>query len=74
MQMTGFKLINASLNKLDEDDRVKVTRNVQKVTLYDTYERCRLHLAHSRTACGDFYLHLPVLSHFIKFNKMFPDK
>ena len=32
MQMTRFKLMNASLHKLDEDYHVKVTQNVQKVT------------------------------------------
>jgi len=66
--------MNESLNKPDEADHVTVTQNIQKVTLYDTYERCRFRPAHSRTAHGDFYVRFLVLSHFLKFNTTFPDK
>jgi putative component of membrane protein insertase Oxa1/YidC/SpoIIIJ protein YidD len=77
MQMTRFILMNVSLNKLDEDDHVKVTPyfKMYRKLLYTTLtKRCRFRPAHSRTAYGDFYLHFIILSHFLKFNKTFPDK
>jgi hypothetical protein len=58
MQMTGFKLMNVSLNKLHEDDHVKVNPQFKMYTklLYTTLTKmCRFRPAYSRRLLLAFF-------------------